>query len=239
MSSWQRSGAFKVNTEVTIGREHQPSTKPHLHTVDKEMAFKRLEVDVLQTDFIESSLLIMNSKDLMVTTDRLNLHTKTNKLHVPASGPIVLNDTLAVHDHSVHVNGSLQVDNDFKIGTLKTKVRRLDLTPRQILSRGDYKHTNTFVINCADTKSKGEIVLLPYETYTSVWSPNKIDYLYSITFTVNAHTDALVDVDLSLSGQDLNIKLHSRYSSVTLLWVPEGKWLIQSLGYKTTLIEEQ
>lgn len=233
--SWKKSGAFNVSNEITIGHRDVPE-RPYMRTIEKEMAFKRLEVDVLQTDFIESSLLIMNNRDMMVSSDRINIQTKQNSLKIPSIGPVQINKVLKIHDDTVQVKGNLQVENEFRLGTCKTLVKRLHLHPRTLLDKGDYKSSNTFVINCSEQKSKGEIVMTPYQSYTAEWAPNKIDYLYTVNFLVNAEADALVDIDISIPKQGLVIKLVSRYSSVSLLWVPEGRWLIQSLGFKTTLI---
>ena len=233
--SWRKSGAFKVSNEITVGHRDRPE-RPHMRTIEKEMAFKRLEVDVLQTDFMESSLLIMNSKDLMMTSDRINIQTKQNSLQIPQNGPIKMNKALKVHEDTVQVTGNLQVENEFRLGTCRTLVRRLDLEPRTLLDKNDYQSSNTFVIDCNEQKSKCEVILTPYQSFSAEWAPNKIDYLYTINFMINANPDALVDIDIRIPKQDLTIKLLSRYSSVSLLWVPEGRWLIQSLGFKTTII---
>ena len=233
--SWRKSGAFKVSNEVTVGHKDKPEG-PYMRTIEKEMAFKRLEVDVLQTDYVESSLLIMNSKDMMITSNRLNIQSKQNSIHIPATGPIRINKAVKIHEDTVQISGNLQVENEFRLGTCRTLVKRLDLQPRTLLDKTDYKGSNTFVIDCNEKKSKCEIVLTPYNAFTAEWSPNKIDYLYTINFLVNASPDALVDIDISIPKQDLCIKLLSRYSSISLLWVPEGRWLVQSLGFKTTII---
>jgi len=233
--SWKKSGAFKVNHEITIGNTNKPE-RPYMRTIEKEMAFKRLEVDVLQTDFVESKLLMINSKDLMITSDRVNLNTKQNSIQIPSNGPIKINNTLKVHEDTVQVNGNLQIENEFRLGSYRTLVQRLDLNPRTLLDKNDYKKSNTFVINCTSPKSKGEIILTPYQSYQATWAPNKIEYLYTINLVVNAKPEALVDIDIVLPKQDITVKLLSKYSSVSLLWVPEGRWLIQSLGFKTTII---
>jgi hypothetical protein len=134
------------------------------------------------------------------------------------------------------LTGNLQVENEFRLGTCRTLVRRLDLEPRTLLDKTDYRTSNTFVIDCNEQKSKCEVILTPYQSFSAEWAPNKIDYLYTINFLINANPDALVDIDIRIPKQDLTIKLLSRYSSVSLLWVPEGRWLIQSLGFKTTII---
>jgi len=233
--SWRKSGAFKVNNEITVGHKDRPE-RPYMRTIEKEMAFKRLEVDCLQTDFVESSLLMMNSKDLMIMSDRVNINTKQNSLQIPASGPIKVNKCLKVHEDTVQISGNLQIENELRLGQTRTKVCRLDLKPRTVLDKTDYQMANTFLIDCNELKSKCEIVLTPYQNYVAEWAPNKIDYLYTMNFVVNANPDALVDIDILLPSQEITIKLHSRFSFVSLLWVPEGRWLVQSLGFKTTLV---
>ena len=56
---------------------------------------------------------------------------------------------------------------------------------------------------------------------------------------VNCTKDAIVDIDVIFKEQGLTLKLHSRNSSLSLMWLPEGKWIIHSLGYKTSLTYDE
>jgi hypothetical protein len=215
------------------------STKPtKVMPAVKQVEFKRLETEILETDIIESSLLMINNKDMMVTTDRLNIHTVDNSIQVPSNGPIKINNTLQVDKDTVRIHGNLELDQELQFGVRTRKVRRITLEPELRIEKLDYKQTNIFIFDCIDINSKSNITLAPYDMTEHVVSLNKIEYLYSIQFMVNAGKDTLVDIDIHIPEQEVVIKLHSRFSSVSLLWVPEGRWLVESIGFKTTVLDK-
>ena len=175
---------------------------------------------------------------MMVTTDRLNIHTVDNAIQVPSNGPIKINNTLLVDKDTVRIHGNLQLDQELQFGVRTRKVRRITIEPELRIEKLDYKRSNIFIFDCVDINSKSSITLTPYDMTEHIVSLNKIEYLYSIQFMVNASKDTLVDIDIHIPEQEVVIKLHSRFSSVSLLWVPEGRWLIESIGFKTTVLDK-
>jgi hypothetical protein len=249
--SWKYAGAFN-----TLNNLPEPCLKtdtdiPKTEAITKplrEATFTRINTEVLQTDYIESSLLMINNNDLMVTTKRANIHTSSNSLQIPANGPITLNNALSVDSETVHIHGNLQLENNssFHFGHCKKKVTRISLDADksriQNLSVEDYSQSNTIILDCENLSenAKSILILNPYDEGNGAEpvTINKIEYLYSLNLIINADSDSLVDIDIRIPYQGYTIKLHSRYSSVSLLWIPEGKWLIDSIGFKTTIIEE-
>jgi hypothetical protein len=248
--SWKFAGAFNTlnNIPEPSSTKTEVSKTVGITKPLREATFTRINTEVLQTDYIESSLLMVNNKDLMITTNRANIHTPSNSLQIPANGPLTINNTMSVDSDTVHIHGNLQLENNssFHFGHSKKMVKRITLnttsspTAHTIsLSHTDYGESNTFILDCGNLSqnAKNIIILDPYDI-TSSTEINKIEYLYSLNILINADSDSLVDIDIRIPYQGYTIKLHSRYSSVSLLWVPEGKWLIESIGFKTTVIEE-
>lgn len=238
--SWKKQAAFKVNTTTSTSQEHlshnrNGGIRPFVN--DKEKIFKRIETEILHADIIESSLLMMNSKDMMVTTDRVNIHTKYNSVCIPSNGPLTINNAVNIDKNNVSMPGNLHINKTLKTSTQFSRVNKLILEPITVLCTEDYNKCNHFVIDCQEINATGKIHLNAYRNYTADWSPTDYEYLYMIHFCINADKESLVDIDIVLEPQNLLVKLQSRYSSLSLLWVPEGKWLIHTLGYKTRLLD--
>ena len=232
--SWRKQESFKVNTSTS---SHKNTIRDRPYLQDNQKSFQQLETEILKADIIESSLLMMNSKDMMITTERVNIHTVNNSLQIPSNGPVNINENVIVEKDDVHIRGSLHVNKKLKNSINMYLVNRILLQPRIVLDANMYNTCNHFMIDCPVLKAKGEIYMMPFQNYSAEWSPQDYEHLYVINFCVNAHKDSLVDIDIVLDNQNTIIKMQSRYSSLSLLWVPEGKWLIQSLGYKTIIID--
>ena len=234
--SWKQAGALKTEQSFSVPKSVSHPTRVMQTT--KEVVFKRVETEILETDVIESSLLMINNKDMMVTTDRLTIHTVDNSLEIPAIGPVKINNILQVDRDTVRIHGNLELAQELQFGVRTRKVRRIMLEPELHIEKLDYKQTNIFIFDCVDINSKANVTLTPYDTSEHIVSLNKIEYLYSIQFIVNANKDTLVDIDIHIPEQEVIIKLHSRFSSFSLLWVPEGRWLVESIGFKTTVLDK-
>ena len=234
--SWKRQDAFAVNTSF---ERPQPNTKegPYKHLIGDEMSFKRLETEVLQADMIESSLLIMNNKDMMITSDRINIHTQDNNIAIPPAGAIKINEACKIDNNNVHVTGNLLLDKSFNTSVILQKVKKVNMDDDNnfFIDPINFTESNHFILDCTKTDSKAMLILPPYKEYNCEWSPNNFEYLYIINLYVNASVNALVDIDVVLKEQDTIVKLHSRNSSLSLMWLPEGRWIIHSLGYKTSI----
>ena len=103
--SWKQAGALKTEQSFSVPKSVSHPTRVMQTT--KEVVFKRVETEILETDVIESSLLMINNKDMMVTTDRLTIHTVDNSLEIPAIGPVKINNILQVDRDTVRIHGNL------------------------------------------------------------------------------------------------------------------------------------
>lgn len=232
--SWKQQSAFQVNTTVSSTPKVR-AERPYIQ--DKEISFYKVETEILKADMIESSLLMMNNKDMMITSDRVNIHTNVNSLNIPSNAPININENLVVDKNDAEIHGNLKVNKKFKSAMNMYLVNRLLLDKEISMDINYYKQCNHYMIDCPTLNAKGKIIMKEFHSYNSDWSPTEYEHLYIIHFCVNAHKDSLVDIDIILDTQELHVKMQSRYSSLSLLWVPEGKWLIHSLGYKTIVLD--
>jgi hypothetical protein len=232
--SWKHQSAFQVNTNTTTTPKIKVG-RPYVE--DKEKSFYKVETEILKADMIESSLLMMNNKNMMITSDRVNIHTNSNSLIIPSTAPISVNENLVIDKEAVHIRGNLNVDKKLKSAMNMYLVHRLLLNRRIEMDVKYYNQCNHYMIDCPTVNAKGEILMKQFHSYTADWSPTEYEHLYIIHFSINAHKDSLVDIDVILDGQELRVKLQSRYSSLSLLWVPEGKWLVHALGYKSIILD--
>lgn len=240
--SWKRQDAFQVNTSYNSQTSHNNKPDlPYKHTVDKEMSFKRLETEILQADMIESSLLIMNNKDMMITSDRINIHTPKNNISIPPAGAIKINKACKIDDTNVHITGNLLLDKEFNTSVMLRKVQRIVIDKENNFNFEGifFTKANHFILDCLDSNATGMLVIPPYKDDASTWSKTNLEYLYIMQIYVNCSKDAIVDIDVLFKEQGLTLKLHSRNSSLSLLWLPEGKWIIHSLGYKTSITYDE
>lgn len=240
--SWKRQDAFQVNTSFNTNTNatNKPD-RPYKNSIDKEMSFKRLETEVLQADMIESSLLLMNNKDMMITSDRINIHTPENTVSIPPAGAIKVNKACKIDENNVHVTGNLLLDKSFNASVMLQRVKRLPMNEEQnfFLDPSNFKESNHFILDCTNTKSIGMLMIPPYREYSSMWTPTSLEYLYIMHIYVNSTKESIVDIDIVLKEQETSVKLHSRNSSLSLMWLPEGRWIIHSLGYKTSITYDE
>lgn len=237
--SWKKQDAFSVNNSITSKHDsnHHDSKK---NTNDKELSIKRLETEVLQTDVIESSLLIVNNKDTMLTSNRINIHTPDNSIVIPGAGAIKINDACKIDTNNVHITGNLLLDKAFNTRVILQTVKRISLDDENnfFLETNNFDESNHFILDCTRENAKGMLIVPPYRECSYNWSSKNLEYLYIMNLYINAKKESLVDVDIILKEQDISIKMHSRNSSLSLMWLPEGRWVIQSIGYKTSIIND-
>lgn len=240
--SWKRQDAFQVNTTFRSGTSQQEKQdRPYKNTIDKEMSFKRLETEVLQADMIESSLLIMNNKDMMLTSNRINIHTQDNSISIPPAGAIKINEACKIDNNTVHVTGNLLLDKSFNTSVMMQSVKRLAVNDENnfFLDPSNFKQSNHFILDCEKEDASSILIIPPYKEYTAQWSPTDLEYLYIMHLYVNAAKNSLVNIDIVLKEQETTVNMHSRNSSLSLMWLPEGRWIIHSLGYKTNITYDE
>lgn len=240
--SWKHQDAFQVNTSFRSSQREIPET-PYKQMIDKEMSFRKLETEILQADMIESSLLLINNKDMMVTSNRINIHTPENSINVPAAGAIKINNACKIDSNNVHITGNLLLDNGFNAAMMLHTVKRIPMEDQNsfFLEPSNFTESNHFLLDCSNesTAAKGFLIMPPYKEYASEWSPTNLEYTYIAHLYINAHKDAMVDIDIIMKEQDTTVKMHSRNSSLSLMWLPQGKWIIHSIGYKTSIVSDK
>ena len=231
--SWKKAGALKDMEKV------ETSARPdkvihHATNVKKDMIFNHIETNTLETDVIDSNLLMINSKEMLVNVKRLNIQSNKNSIHIPSNAAININQSVYIDNKSTSIKGTLVTQNEQHSNIFLKKVKRVELEKCTILDNCDYRQSNNFIIECMEREIDGEIILMPYTEMCS----RKIDYLYSLTITLNLSSkQSPVEINIQIPDQNIIFELRSHYSSVSLLWLPEGKWVVESIGFKTTLID--
>ena len=231
--SWKKAGALKDMEKV------ETSARPdkvihHATNVKKDVIFNHIETNTLETDVIDSNLLMINSKEMLVNVKRLNIQSNKNSIHIPSNAAININQSVYIDNKSTSIKGTLVTQNEQHSNIFLKKVKRVELEQCTILDNCDYRQSNNFIIECMEREIDGEIILMPYTEMCS----RKIDYLYSLTITLNLSSkQSPVKINIQIPDQNIIFELRSHYSSVSLLWLPEGKWVVESIGFKTTLID--
>lgn len=254
--SWRQQSAFVVKEETIVKKTRKDSKS---NTTNSK--FKKLETEILKTGIIDNPYLMINGKEVIITANRLIANSKNNSFQVPADGPININNALFVGDKTIKMDGVVYVSEKIKSAMNMQKIIYIPKEPRSVLDENDYIKGNHFVVDIEREENRKEIHLMPFSR-TEFYEG---DHGYIINLCVNikmndidvssssedessdsesknynsynGYTYDCVDIVVSTEGQDLAIKMESCYSSLSLLWLPQGKWLIHSLGYKTTLID--
>ena len=248
--SWRQQSAFVVKEETIVKNTRKASKSNATNS-----KFKKLETEILKTGIIDNPYLMINGKEIIITANRLNASSKNNSFQVPADGPVNINNSLFVGDKTVKMDGVVSVSEKIKSAMNMQKIIYIPKEPRSVLDENDYIKGNHFVVDIERKGNRKEIHLMPFSR-TEFYEGH---HGYIINLCVNVKTNDIdvsssenessdsesenentydcVDIVVSTEGQDLAIKMESCYSSLSLLWLPQGKWLIQSLGYKTTPIE--
>lgn len=232
--SWKKAGALKDMEKTETKTTKPDKVIQHTTNVKKNALFNHIETNTLETDVIDSKLLMINSKEMLVNIKRLNIQSNNNSIHIPSNAAININKTLYIDNKSTSIKGTLVTEKEQHSNIFLKKIKRIELEQCTILDNCDYKQSNNFIIECFENEIDGEIILMPYTEMCS----RKIDYLYSLTITLNLSSkQSPVSINIQIPDQKLILELRSHYSSVSLLWLPEGKWLVESIGFKTTLID--
>jgi hypothetical protein len=235
--SWKYQSAF-VSNEPTIIKQQVKSKSDKSGKITKQYAnFKTLETETLKTDVIDNNYLLMNGKDIIITSDRLHINSKKNSLCMPPNGPVNINNNMLIDDTTTTINNDLIVKNKMKTSMNMHLVKRIIKAPKIVLDKNDYDICNHYVIDVEPKITKKEIVMLPFNNYTTDCLPINYTHVYIIHLCVNGEKEDDVDIDIIIDSQDLVIKMESCYSSLSLMWLPQGKWLIHTLGYKTIPID--
>lgn len=230
--SWRNQSAFVTNEPTTDTSLSVPKPKA------KKGVFKTVETEVLNTNAITNNYLIIDSKDVIITSDRLHINSKNNSFQIPKTGPININNTMLIDTSSTTIDGELEVTQKMRSSMHMYLVKRVIVAERVIFDKEDYNKCNHYIIDTNSKNNHNYLYLLPFNSYNDDDYPADCTHAYIIHFCVNAKKSDNVDIRVIIEDQDMIIKMSSRFSSLSLLWSPSGQWLIHSLGYKTIPLNE-
>ena len=237
--SWKKQDAFvaiNANTNNSVDNIDSGGMK-------KSTAFKCIETSLLKVDTIESRVLLINSKDLVLTSNKVNIHTTNNSISIPKYGPMVINDICTINKTDVTINGNLIINDELRTGVSLPIIKYLPFnraTNHFTLCKSYYRETNHFVLECNDYITRGTVIVPHYNDNDN---DNMRGYILNICIDLqpnNKNSIEDIDIDVIINNQCENkpliIKMASPYASLSLLWVKTNKWIIHSIGYKTTII---
>ena len=196
--SWRKTDPFFLPVEK-INRER------------KITGLEKIETDVLETEIIDGGALIVNNKNMMITSNELRIETSANKMIIPADGPI-------------------------RVSSLSPEFSKIDLSTngKMDIDINEYGGNQHFIFESREKMEEGLIVkILPYKKEVMGNSLIKIHFYLDIT------SDKFMPFTIKVMDQHFSIKLNSIHSSLSLVWLPSPskRWNIGELGFKTTVID--
>ena len=88
--SWRKSDPIKISREIE----------------KKLLGLEKIETDILETEIIDSGALIINNKNMMISSKEIRLETSENSLVIPERGPIQLSSlSMKISRIELHSNG--------------------------------------------------------------------------------------------------------------------------------------
>ena len=185
--SWRKSDPIKISREIE----------------KKLLGLEKIETDILETEIIDSGALIINNKNMMISSKEIRLETPENSLVIPERGPI-------------------------QMSSLSMKISRIELDSNGLVLGWD---NNTYS-NChfifeskekMETNTSIEILPLPLTEKNSTGVQKH--------FYLDIEPDNFQSFIVKIPTQSMAIKMESPFSFFSLLWC--NKWIISGLGYKT------
>jgi hypothetical protein len=180
----------------------------------KLTGLEKIETDVLETEIIDGGVLLINNKNMMITSKELSIETERNSLLIPNRGPIKAS-SLSLMYSIVNLNQrksiEIRIDNE-------NEVHHFIFESREKID------------------PELNVKIQPY------MNKNNTDYenLIKIHFYLDINPDVFVPFEIKLNNESLSIKLNSPHSSFSLVWLPSPskRWNIAELGFKTTLLDK-
>jgi hypothetical protein len=185
--SWRKSDPIKISNEVE----------------KKLLGLEKIETDILETEIIDSGALIINNKNMMVSSKEIRLETSGNSLVIPETGPI-------------------------QLSSLSMKIYRIELDSNGVvLDWSNNTHSNSqFIFGSRekiDSNTSIEILPLPLAEKNSMGVQKH--------FYLDIEPDNFQPFIVNIPTQSTSIKMESPFSFFSILW--SNKWIISGLGYKT------
>lgn len=175
----------------------------------KIVGLEKIETDILETEIIDGGALIVNNKNMMITSNEMRIDTPNNKMVIPNNGPIQVS-SLCYEYSKIDLGNNDVVDIDVAM----------------------YKNIQHFIlIGREKITSDLRVNIYPYNDNDSDET-----HLKKIYFYMDIDCDKFTPIEINIINQPLSIKLNSVHSFFSLLWLPSKRWNIGELGFKTTVI---
>lgn len=185
--SWRKSDPIKISREIE----------------KKLLGLEKIETDILETEIIDSGALIINNKNMMISSKEIRLETSENSLVIPERGPI-------------------------QMSSLSMKISRIELDSNGLAldwNKNTYPNSHFIFESREKMGSNTSIEILPLP-FTEKNSAGVQKHFY-----LDIEPDNFQSFIVKIPSQSTAIKMESPFSFFSLLWC--NKWIICGLGYKT------
>ena len=180
----------------------------------KLTGLEKIETDILETEIIDGGALIVNNKNMMITSKDVIIETGGNSLSIPSRGPI----------------NATSLSPMFSIVNLNQRERE-----SIEININNQKEIHNFIFESREKiDSVLDVKILPYMNKNNSY----YDHLIKINFYLDINSDVFVPLEVKLNNESLSIKLNSPHSSFSLVWLPSKRWNIAELGFKTTVLDK-
>ena len=179
----------------------------------KIIGLEKIETDILETEVIDGGALIINNKNMMITSNELRIEIPNNKMIIPNKGPIQVS-SLSYEYSKINMDNVCVVEIDMnKYGNGNGNIQHF-------IFEGREKIDPNLIVRIGSCENIDE--------YT---------HLMKIHFYSDINPDIFVPFQVDILNQNLSIKLNSVHSSFSLIWLPSKRWNIGELGFKTTVLD--
>jgi len=175
----------------------------------KLVGLEKIETGILETEVIDGGALIINNKNMMITSNELRIEIPNNKMIIPTKGPIRVS-SLSYEYSKINMDNVCVVEIDMN----------------------KYGNTQHFIFEGREKIDPNLIVRIG-----SCENVDEYTHLMKIHFYSDINPDIFVPFQVDILNQNLSIKLNSIHSSFSLIWLPSKRWNIGELGFKTTVLD--
>lgn len=175
----------------------------------KLVGLEKIETGILETEVIDGGALIINNKNMMITSNELRIEIPNNKMIIPTKGPIRVS-SLSYEYSKINMDNVCVVEIDMN----------------------KYGNTQHFIFEGREKIDPNLIVRIG-----SCENVDEYTHLMKIHFYSDINPDIFVPFQVDILNQNLSIKLNSVHSSFSLIWLPSKRWNIGELGFKTTVLD--
>ena len=216
--SWRKSDPIKISREIE----------------KKLLGLEKIETDILETEIIDSGALIINNKNMMISSKEIRLETSENSLVIPERGPIQMSSlSMKISSKEIRLETSenslvIPERGPIQLSSLSMKISRIELHNNELVldwSNNIYSNSHFIFESREKIGSNTSIEILPLPL------AEKNSEGVQKHFYLDIEPDNFQSFIVKIPSQSLAIKMESPFSFFSLLWC--NKWIICGLGYKT------